>query len=113
MAVFSAGPPRRSPSPRLVISVLSVSDRGYGLAGLEDVTTSVTLTVRVRGPLVARIVNGYFPAGVSVVVATVSVLEPSIVTDTGLNHAVAPDGNPVTLKSTAPVKPVPGVTVAV
>jgi hypothetical protein len=40
-------------------------------------------------------------------------VEPAPVTDGGVNVAVAPAGSPVTLKSTVPVKPDAGVTVAV
>jgi hypothetical protein len=53
------------------------------------------------------------PAGVVAFVVTVSVLEPDGVTETGLNDLVAPEGNPVALKATVPVKPVPAVTIAV
>ena len=44
---------------------------------------------------------------------TVSVVEPDVVTDAGLNEAVAPDGSPLTLNVTGPLNPVPAVTVAV
>ena len=40
-------------------------------------------------------------------------VEPDPATDAGVNVAVAPDGRPVTLKSTVPVNPEAGVTVAV
>jgi hypothetical protein len=46
-------------------------------------------------------------------VETLSVVEPEVLTDAGVNEAVAPDGNPVTLNATVPLKPVPAVTVAV
>ena len=44
---------------------------------------------------------------------TLKVVEPDALTDAGLNEAVAPDGSPLTLNVTVPVKPVPAVTVAV
>ena len=40
-------------------------------------------------------------------------VEPDPETDEGVNVTVAPDGRPVTLKSTVPVNPEAGVTVAV
>jgi hypothetical protein len=46
-------------------------------------------------------------------VVTVIVDEPDVVTDAGLKLAVAPDGSPLALKVTVPVKPPDGVTVAV
>jgi hypothetical protein len=78
----------------------------------SPVTTSVTVVVRVSGPLVPRMVSVWVPAGVDAVVETLIVVEPDVFTDVGLNEAVAPAGNPVTLNATVPVKPVPGVTVA-
>ena len=44
---------------------------------------------------------------------TLSVVEPEVLTDAGLNETVAPCGNPFTLNATVPTKPVPEVTVAV
>ncbi len=46
-------------------------------------------------------------------VATVIVEEPEVATDVGLKLAVTPDGNPLTLKVTAPVNPFNAPTVAV
>jgi hypothetical protein len=88
------------------------------LAGVAEIeksplTTSVTLTVRVSGPLVPRIVSGYVPGGGVPLVATLSVVEPDVVSDVGAKDAVAPAGKPVTLKFTVPVNPVPGLSVAV
>ena len=77
------------------------------------VTTSVTPAVRVNPPLVPRMVSAYVPAGVDADVDTDSADEPDATTDAGLNVAVAPDGRPVTEKATVPVKPDPGVAVAV
>ena len=76
-------------------------------------THKVTVTLRTRGPLVPRIVSVYFPGGVVALVATLSVVDPDVVTEAGLNVAVAPDGRPVTLNATVPVNPFTGVTVAV
>ena len=44
-------------------------------------------------------------------VETVMVEEPEFVIVVGLNEAVAPAGNPLTLKLTLPTNPVPPVTV--
>jgi hypothetical protein len=46
-------------------------------------------------------------------VVTLIVVDPDAVTEVGLNVAVAPEGRPVTLKATVPVKPLTGLTVAV
>ena len=69
--------------------------------------------MRVIPALVPRMVSGYVPAGVEADVDTVTAVDPDATTDGGLNEADAPDGSPVTLKVTVPVKPDPGVTVAV
>ena len=53
------------------------------------------------------------PVGVELLVATVIVEEPDVVTDAGLKLALAPAGNPLALKVTVPVKPPDGLTVAV
>jgi hypothetical protein len=41
-----------------------------------------------------------------------SVVEPAVFTELGLKEAVVPEGNPVTVKPTVPVKPLIGATVA-
>jgi hypothetical protein len=41
-----------------------------------------------------------------------SVVEPAVLTEVGLNEAVVPAGSPVTVKPTVPVKPLSGATVA-
>lgn len=76
------------------------------------VTTSVTEAVCVVVPLVPVIVNGKVPVGVVLVVVTVSVELPEV-SGVGLNVPVAPAGSPLTVRSTDPVKPPVGVTVAV
>ena len=53
------------------------------------------------------------PLGVEALVVTVRVEEPLVVTEGGLRAAVAPEGNPLTAKPTAPVKPLTGVTTIV
>jgi hypothetical protein len=50
---------------------------------------------------------------VAVVVDTLIVVDPEVVTEVGLNVAVAPAGRPVTLNATFPVNPFTGATVAV
>ena len=69
--------------------------------------------MRVNPPLVPRTVSAYVPAGVEPDVDTDNPAEPDATTDVGENVGVAPDGRPVTEKATVPVKPEPGVTVAV
>ena len=80
---------------------------------VRPLMVSVTGTVWIRLPLVPVIVNGKLPAGVAVLVVTVIVEDPDVVTDDGLKLAVAPEGSPLTLKVTVPVNPPDGVTVVV
>ena len=56
-----------------------------------------------RLPLVPVMVSVYVPVGVVVDVETVSVELPEPETDDGLKLAVAPVGNPLTLRFTVPV----------
>ena len=58
-------------------------------------------------------VNGNVPLVVLVVVVTVIVVDPAVVTDDGLKLELAPVGNPLALKVTVPVKPLIGETVTV
>ena len=51
--------------------------------------------------------------GVELAVETVMVAEPEVVTEVGLKEELAPEGKPLTLKVTVPVKPLLGVIVAV
>lgn len=76
-------------------------------------TTSVTVVECARLPLVPVMVNVKVPDGVEVVVVTDMVDEPEPVTDVGLKLALAPAGNPPTLKLTLPPNPPDPVTVAV
>ena len=64
-------------------------------------------------PLVPVIVRGYVPTAVVDAVETVSVEFPEPVSDAGLKLAVAPVGNPLTLKAAVPVKPFSALSDAV
>ena len=76
-------------------------------------TLSVTVVLRVIGPLVPVMVSGCVPTGVAALVDTASVVAPALDTDAGVKAALAPAGRPATSKLTVPVKPVIGATVAV
>jgi hypothetical protein len=76
-------------------------------------TTSETDEVWLSVPLVPVMVSGEVPVGVVLAVVMVRVEEPDVVTEVGLKLAVAPAGNPVTLKFTVPVNPPVGLTVTV
>jgi hypothetical protein len=76
-------------------------------------TTRVTVVLWTRVPLVPVIVSTDDPVGVEVDVVTVMVELPDVVTEAGLKEAAAPEGRPLALKLTVPVKPPLGVTVAV
>ena len=76
-------------------------------------TTSVAVAVWTRVPLVPVMVSVNDPPGVVAAVVTVSVEVPAVVTDVGLNVAVAPAGNPLTVRATAPVKPFTAADVGV
>ena len=78
-----------------------------------EFTTSVEVAVCVSVPLAPVTVSVYAPAGVVPAVVTLSVEVPEPVTVVGLNVPVAPEGNPVTLRETAPLKPFTAVTVCV
>jgi len=58
-------------------------------------------------------VTVYVPAGVEAVVARLNVEVPAPLSDAGLKLAVVPDGKPLALKVTVPVKPFRAPTVAV
>jgi hypothetical protein len=58
-----------------------------------------------RLPLVPEIVRMYVPVGVVIAVEIVSVEFPEVATDVGLKFAVAPVGNPLTLRFTVLVNP--------
>jgi hypothetical protein len=53
------------------------------------------------------------PGGVELEVLTAMVVEPEPETEVGEKLAVAPEGNPATLKLTIPLNPFEGVTLTV
>ena len=55
----------------------------------------------------------YIPVGVELDVFTARVEDPEPETEFGVKLAVAPEGNPVTLKFTFPLNPFEGVTLTV
>ena len=61
-------------------------------------------------PLAPATANVAEPAGVVAEVETVSVDDPEVVMDAGLNAAVTPAGKPVALSDTAPLNPFTAVT---
>ena len=67
--------------------------------------TSVTAVLFIIVPLVPVTVTMNDPVGVVLRVVTVIVVEPEPVTEVGLKVAVAPVGNPLAPKVTAPLKP--------
>lgn len=91
----------------------TVADAGVALTeksgGAGAFTTNVTEAVWLSVPLVPVIVNEKLPVGVLLAVVTVRVDEPEF-SEAGLKLAVAPAGNPLTLKFTVPVNPPEGVT---
>jgi len=64
-------------------------------------------------PLVPVILNEYFPDSSFLAVARVNTELPEVFTDGGLNTAVTPSGNPLTLRATVPLKVSTGLTVTV
>ena len=67
-------------------------------------TINVAVAECDRVPLMPVIVRAYVPAAMVDAVTTVNVELPELVTDAGLKLAVAPVGNPLTLKVAVPVK---------
>ncbi len=67
-------------------------------------TESVTVVECVSAPLVPVRVRVALPDGVVPVVLIVRVEVPELVTDGGLNEAVATAGRPLALRVTVPVK---------
>ena len=94
-------------APLLTVWLAGVPDREKSPVTVT-VTVSVTVAVRTTEPLVPRMVNGYDPAGVVLLVETVSVVVPDAAIEGGLNAHVVFAGRPVTLKSTVPVNCGPG-----
>ena len=79
----------------------------------ELATASVTAAVCDTPPLVPLIVSEELPTGVVLTVVTVSVDDPDVVIELGLNVAVAPEGSPLAVRATVPVKPPDGATLTV
>jgi hypothetical protein len=77
------------------------------------VTISVTLFEWVNVPSVPVIVTVYVPVGVLTAVEIVPVVVPEVVTDGGLNTALAPVGRPLALNVTVPVYPLIALMVVV
>ena len=76
-------------------------------------TTRVTVAVWVSEPLVPVMVSVYVPVGVVELVVTLMALLPEPpVMGFGLNVALAPEGSPLALSVTLPVKLPIAVTVA-
>ena len=77
------------------------------------ITTSVTVVLCTKLPLVPLIVSVEVPTGVDGEVAIASELVPEPLTEVGIKLAVAPEGRPLTDKLTVPPKPFRAVTVVV
>jgi hypothetical protein len=73
----------------------------------------VTVLLCVKLPLVPMTVKVLVPAGVLVVVVTVNVDVPEVLTEVGLKLPPAPLGKPVTLKVTVPANPFKALIVIV
>ena len=76
-------------------------------------TTRLTEAVWLRLPLLPVTVSAYVPAAVLVPTVTTRFDVPDPVTVAGVNVAVAPVGNPLTLNPTLPAKPFSAPTVTV
>lgn|SRR6266852_1305135 len=76
-------------------------------------TTRLTVAVCDKLPLTPVIVRVEVAAGVVLAVVMFKVEDPEPLTEAGVKLAVAPAGNPLTLRFTAPLKPlsVPTLTV--
>lgn len=75
------------------------------------VTLSVTVVDAVVEPLVPVIVTLAAPTVAVCAAVKVRVLPADPVTDAGLNAAVTPDGRPLTVNATVPLKPLIALTV--
>ena len=87
---------------------------------IEAARRAITRQMKRQGRVWIRIfpdvpvtVNVYVPPATAAVGVTVNRLEPEPGKDDGVKLAVAPEGTPVTLKLTTPVKPLIGVTLTV
>ena len=95
------------PAPWITVCEAGVPERVKSGGGF---TTSVTVTVWTKLPLVPVTVMVNGPVGVVLAVVTVIVEEPDVVTEVGLKLALAPLGNPLAPKVTVPLNPPDGVT---
>jgi hypothetical protein len=87
------------------VTACELGDADRVKSGGGTVTVNVMLAECVRLPLAPVTVSVKLPAGVEFVVLTVRVADPGAVTETGLKLAVAPEGSPLALNATLPVKP--------
>ena len=76
-----------------------------GGGGFTGFTTSVTLAVWDKLPLVPLKVSVKVPIAVEAVVVMLKVEEPAPLMEAGVKLAVAPDDKPVAPSATLPVKP--------
>ena len=81
------------------------------VAGVGAITTRVAVVLWLRPPLTPVIVKVAFVGAMPVVVVTVSTDE--FVAGLGLNAPLAPEGRPLTLRATGPLKPPTGLIVMV
>lgn len=79
----------------------------------KSFTTKVTVVEWVSDPLLPVIVSVKVPSAVLELVVTLMVLPDPPLIGFGLNEALAPEGRPLTLRVTLPVKVPTAVTVAV
>ncbi len=81
--------------------------------GTPLLTTRVSDAVWIRFPLLPITVSAYVPAAVLAPTVTARFDVPAPVTVAGVNVAVTPVGNPLTLSPTLPLKPFSAPTVTV
>ena len=82
-------------------------------AGPGAVTVKFGEAAWTNAPLVPVIVNGTVPVDALAEAVRVKVEEPAPVIEEGAKLAVTPDGNPLTLSATVPVKPLSALVVTV
>jgi hypothetical protein len=92
---------------------LDAGDAASEKSCFDEVTVNVTVALWLTLPLAAVTVIVEVPAGVELAVVTVSVEEPDVTIDAGLNLAVAPLGKPLALSEAVPLKPFTADTVTV
>lgn len=79
----------------------------------KSFTTRVTVVEWVSDPLLPVMVSVKVPSAVPELVVTLMVLPDPPLIGFGLNEALAPEGRPLTLRVTLPVKAPTAVTVTV